>query len=383
MPKNKKTTAKKLLAAIAEDAISTAGVPVSTLKVIAGMVQNDWERPESYLKWDDFSIVTDFYNEENKLIKFPYDERQYKLAQVLEIDNSLGSISTENIFIESNYINFIPTKDVIEHTDEVYYHYDNYLHLHKTYHEGQLARLNFIKYSDKNIILNFSPVSYEIICRTNLCMDAKENKDSKSLREVLHDNDKLEPLQDSQLGNALGVNFILFTADGTLVIPLRSDVVVVRPNQLSPSSSGDINYSDVFGGDRKLESVHLFRESIEELNVYDEHIKNNHIQFLGLTRELVRGGKPDLYFAAGTNLTKREYIERHPKAQDSWEFKHHSEWVFWPFGTDIFLEEIPTKKKFAIQRKFERLLDKEGHRISLPLLTGLVLFLRIKLKDYF
>lgn len=383
MPKNKKAKVKKLLAAITEDAISSTGVPVSTLKVIAEMVQNDWERPESYLKWDDFSIVTDFYNEEEKLIKFPYNERQYKLAQILEIDNSYGSISTESIFIKSNRINFTPTKDVIEHTDEVYYHYDQYLHKHKNYHEGQLARLNFVKYSDDKIIFNFSPVSYEIICRTNLCMDAKENKDSKSLREVLHNNDKLELLQDSQLGNALGINFLLFTADGKLVIPLRSDYVVVRSNQLSPSSSGDINYSDVFGVDKKLESVHLFRESIEELNVYDQHIKNNHIQFLGLVRELVRGGKPDLYFAASTNLTQREYIERHPKAQDSWEFKHHSEWVFWPFGTDIFLDEIPIKKKYAIQKKFEQLLDKEGHRISLPLLTGLVLFLKIKLKEYF
>ena len=43
--------------------------------------------------------------------------------------------------------------------------------------------------------------------------------------------------------------------------------------------------------------------------------------FLGLTRELLRGGKPEMFFATCLNITKAHLEQKFKKARDKWENK--------------------------------------------------------------
>lgn len=381
---NRKKHFKELIAAIAEDGISALGVPTSTLKKIGQWVYPDWLLSQYYLKWNDIFYISSFYREEN-LIKFPYKQKNYVLPQVIEVENQNLKISLDKIWISPNDKTFELSQSIKGRTDISFARYRKYLKWkRKKYHEGRLARLSNIKREHDRILLEMQPVNYETICRTNLCMDAKETKTTKSLREIVHENGKIESLESSPIGNALGVNFILFTADSKLVAPLRSKKVVVRSNQLSPSSSGDFEFSDIYGENRNISVIDILRETTEELNITSDHFSLSDITFIGITRELIRGGKPEMFFFARVPLTQNDFIEKHPLAKDSWEFRNKSKgWVFWQFDEKLFLDDITDEGKFNIQTDFERLLNSEGHRISVPLLTALILLMRHKLSNTF
>lgn len=375
---------KELIAAIAEDGISALGVPISTLKKIGQWVSPNWLSPQYYLKWDDIYYISSFYREEN-LIKFPYKQKTYILPQIIEVENQSLKISLDQIWISPDNRTFEVNQSIKGRTDISFTRYRKFLKWkRKKYHEGRLARLSKIKKEHDRILLEMQPVNYETVCRTNLCMDAKETKTTKSLREIVHENGRIENLESSPIGNALGVNFILFTADCRLVAPPRSKKVVVRSNQLSPSSSGDFEFSDIYGENRNISVIDILRETTEELNITNDHFSASDITFLGITRELIRGGKPEMFFFARAPLTKKDFIEKHPLAKDSWELRSKSKgWVFWQFDEKLFLENITDEGKFNIQTDFENFLNSEGHRISVPLLTALILLMRHKLSDTF
>ena len=375
----------ELISAIAEDVTSGAtGMPVSTIKKIVALSIPNWMRDNYYVKWNDMLYFSSYYKD-TELIKFPYKKRTYILPQVLEVDNKANKISLNDIAINPENQKFEVDPSITGLTDSCFLKYRKYLLIkRKKYHEGRLARLNKISIEPDRIMLNVQAVNYEAVCRTNLCIDAKESCDSKSLREVLHNDGKIEKLENSSMGNALGVNFILFTADNRLVAPYRSKKVVVRANQLSPSSSGDFEFSDVYGDKRSMSVVQLLRESIEELYISNEHIHDDAITFLGITRELVRGGKPEMFFMAKTILTQKDFLNKHPLAKDQWEFKKKGKgWVFWPFDASFFSDTISDTEKYNIQTEFEYFLDSYGPKISVPLLTGLVLALRFTLRNAF
>lgn len=375
----------ELISAIAEDVTSAmTGLPVSTLKKLGEISIPNWMKADYYVKWNEVLFFPAFYKN-LKLLKFPYKKKSYILPQIIEIENKDNGISLDDIFINPDNEKFELDPSVIGLTDKCFANYRRYLLIkRKKYHEGRLARLKKITIENNTISLNVQPVSYQSVCRTNLCLDAKETIESKSLREVVHKSGKIEKLEDSPMGNALGINFLLFTADGRLVAPYRSKKVVVRASQLSPTSSGDFEFSDVYGDKRSISTVQLFRESIEELYISNEHITDNEITFLGVTRELVRGGKPEMFFMAKTILTQKEFLNKHPLAKDKWEFEKKGKgWVFWPFDENLFSDTISETDKYNIQTDFDKFLDSHGSKISVPLLTGLILFLRLRLHNAF
>lgn len=374
-----------LLSAIAEDVTSAmTGMPVSTLKQLGQITIPNWMKEDYYVRWNEIFFLSAFYRN-LELLKFPYKKKTYILPQIIEVENKYNIISLDDITIKPDTQKFELDPSIIGLTEKCFKYYRRYLFFKgKKYHEGRLARLKQISVENDMVSLSVQPVNYQSVCRTNLCIDAKESSLSKSLREIVHKNGKIEKLEDSPMGNALGINFLLFTADGRLVVPYRSRKVVVRANQLSPTSSGDFEFSDVYGDNRSISAVQLLRESIEELYISNEHIVDNKITFLGITRELVRGGKPEMFFAAKTILNQKDFIEKHPLAKDKWEFKKKGKgWVFWPFDETLFLDNINETDKYNIQIDFDKFLDSYGLKASVPLLTGLVLYLRLRLENAF
>ena len=380
---SKAATIKSLLSAIAEDLISIPVPVTSTAKLIAGKCVPSWLKGDYYLLWDDVPRIIGFYSgEQGRLLRFRLNTKAYVIPQILEIDNIDSTFSIGSIRFRTASDPYLLDSGMLGLSDALYKKYRWFLWTRlRKYYNGQLLRLSSFTLTRNGVILDSQPVFYESVCRTNLILDAREKAGLPSIRETVQGRGLLEPLASSQLANPLGVNFLLFTADGRAVLPKRSRRVVVRPTQLSPSFSGDFEYTDAGSG--ALRKGVLIREGFEEINLLEGHIKKEKVWFLGLTRELVRGGKPEMFFIAHTSLTAREYRELHRTARDKYEFASPRSWIFCPFGEAALKETLSEDDKYSLKRTFEDLLINKGNSISVPLLTNLVLWLRQRLGTEF
>jgi len=238
-----------------------------------------------------------------------------------------------------------------------------------SYWDGKNLRLvDVVRDEGDAIRLVTQIVSYFDYTHSNLLLDAYLANGS-TLRENMGEytsapDGALEPLHKSPLANNLGVNTLLFTADGVLVMQKRSRGVAFRCRELCPAASGTVDVADldsvVFRGVEDIPGIHatdkdvrhvLAAISIEDLaeamkeqdrSLLSAPAKLNHanftrttrelgeelsvlysdlqeINFLGITRELVRGGEPELFFAAVSKLSKSEVEDHWHGATDKWE----------------------------------------------------------------
>ena len=112
-----------------------------------------------------------------------------------------------------------------------------------------------------------------------------EVSDQKKFREIIHKGGQMENLHDSQLANHLGINILLFTPAGNLVLPLRSKKVSYSPSKYSASISGAVSAHDVSAG-QPLIQLSIIQEGIEELGLERTDIVNDSITFLRLTKRV-------------------------------------------------------------------------------------------------
>jgi len=388
---NPQANRSKILGAVAEDMLSEVlstlsplPIPTSTIKALTSALTPVWLRPEYYLRWDDLGYIANYYYRVwPDTLKFRYENQTYSIPQIMIIDNSQADLPLGKIQFRPISSTFTLDAKVTGLTEDHFRKYRQFLRFkRKSYKNGLLLRLSDIVHSQDITLFRVQPVRYEVVCRTNLCLDAKFENQKRSLRDTIHQNGELEPLNQSFLANPMGINCILFTADGKLIMPRRASRVIIRPNQLSPSFSGDFEATDVSRIPGGLETIHVLREGFEELGVLDEYIPEGRIHFLGLGRELVRGGKPEMFFEAHTTLTKEQLLNLHKDAVDSWEFQRRG-WVFWPFDEAVLANGPVNKGRFELRQQFEALLRQEGHRISIPLLTNIVLWMLSKLGGSF
>ena len=72
----------------------------------------------------------------------------------------------------------------------------------------------------RELVLDTERSLYFYMLVTNRCMDYSIS-DTMTLREVYEFNDKVSPLEESKLGNQIGINGLVFTSDGYLLIEKR------------------------------------------------------------------------------------------------------------------------------------------------------------------
>ncbi|MDY7116726.1 hypothetical protein RAN53_10225 [Halomonas sp. SSL-5] len=125
-------------------------------------------------------------------------------------------------------------------------------------------------------------------------------------RDLLEPGPGLSDLDTALPENHLGLSCLIRTRDGALIIPRRSQHTNVFKGQLSPSVSGAANLSTCrapSGGYSPL--AWLIQELIEELpflayseEAFAEPLSQclQRAEFLGMTRELRRCGKPEIFF---------------------------------------------------------------------------------------
>ena len=192
------------------------------------------------------------------------------------------------------------------------------LEAHKGSHvsNGVTIRLNDVTVEGDNLTLKTGRSQYFDMLITNRCMDYTLN-DQVSLRDVYESGSKVSPLGKSQLGNQLGINGLIFSNDGYLLVEKRGYHKTTWKNKFAQPISLAMKKSDVksFKEDGTIASPAdtVFKDIIlgtiennfglTEENIVSFELSKN---LFGIARDLLEGGKPNMYFYVTANMSAVE-----------------------------------------------------------------------------
>jgi hypothetical protein len=166
-------------------------------------------------------------------------------------------------------------------------------------------------------IMTFRECKYFDYLQTNLALDFRDSL-AGTLRERVSAGGRLEKLSESRLANPSGVNGLIFTNDGYMVLQERLPKVLIRANELCSGFSGTLNGTDI---DHALESgvatlarVDMCREMEEEIGIRSKRVRSS--LFLGVAREMLRGGMTEFFYAVEVNLGHKEVLDLVPKDKE-------------------------------------------------------------------
>ncbi len=377
-------TAKKLtrfIRAASEDAAHYAtGLPVATLFELGRALSPRWIWSSTFLDTCLESWRLTYEPELSKCITLSYHGLDWKLPIVPVLHAPVhGSAPLEVSFkLEESPFELDPEVRAI--TEEAWrLQHRRLKFLGRRYANETKLRISRLDQVEGKSTIELIPVQYYDFIRTNLSLDYIGAGRGQSLRQLVHDTGRLEEISNSRLANHVGIDALLFTADGSLVVPKRSRRVAVRPRELSPSGSGALNYSDVTGP-INLSTLPKFRETFEELGVRPDEIPRDGVGFLGLYRDLILGGKPQLYFVAFTQLSEYELSRRWKKeARDKYET---SKLFFARFGSLASRAVTSANDEHRLLTELDRFLDLHGESASIPLLGVLAMWCQSKLENH-
>jgi hypothetical protein len=178
--------------------------------------------------------------------------------------------------------------------------------------------IRLINHTNKNdkLMLTLQKARYHDQCRSNLILDytCKDDIDSISLRNMLKlkYGKKLPPLNDIRLANTVGIASLLFYKVNNEYIPYmvkRVKKVGVFPGGVHCTASGVTkwpkNQNTTFD---ECFTEHMYFELEEEVGIKKEDI--DELVPISICREFGRGGKPQIFYAGITNLTKDELVAK-------------------------------------------------------------------------
>ena len=173
-------------------------------------------------------------------------------------------------------------------------------------------RLNDLRLDEKTntLTLDTCRTMYFHMLVTNRCMDYKAN-DILTVRDLYEFGPAVSPLQESKLGNQIGINGLIFTRDGYLLIEKRGKKKTTWKDKFAQPISLAMKVSDIgesLSGSGRIEAGENKSEEIFE-NIILKTINKNYgltkedilpfslrRNFFGIARDLLEGGKPNMYF---------------------------------------------------------------------------------------
>lgn len=235
--------------------------------------------------------------------------------------------------------------------------------------DGQRVRLASLTRKAGIDELVLQPVGYFDCLSTNFAMDHCPLGRSESLRESAQPKGRFEGFASSVLSNNIGVICMVESADGLLVVQRRSSAASIqnRPGGLSASVSGGVDWTDIeeLGNTTGVRSLvaGTKRETVEELGVTLRDVR-----FLGLMREMLRGGKPEAYFYARSALPHSEIAKEWLKSRSK---KEATELLGLELHSDRVVDSQPSLRSF--HRRVSRILWDVHEQADLTLVTGVLL----------
>ncbi|KJY80758.1 hypothetical protein TW81_18665 [Vibrio galatheae] len=179
--------------------------------------------------------------------------------------------------------------------------------------------------------VHIQPATYFDQVATNLTLDwASGVLGEDPLLTIRNDYEKahnglLTPLRSSILANTLGVAAVVVNPDtNEVLVPIRGNEQAIMDNGLGKfhcSVSGVFAWNEHETIANTL-SFDFFYKGIEKEIKSEIGLRPNQYNLIPLafTRELVRGGKPQLFFIAETTLDIASIHSEMEAAEESWEF---------------------------------------------------------------
>jgi hypothetical protein len=326
--------------------------------------------------------VLSYYPEEDRVlwVEDEHGKRLY-IPQVLFVDPLIHG-DEQDIRVDRKTERFIPDRDWVSAEGFE-------LHCRDARQRGAACTDNtnarVCSWNPETKTLGFQTVGYHAYAMTNMAVD-RRTESGVTIRTLLSRGKRLEPIEDSPMGNTLGVNGLIFTSDGYMLLQRRSRRVLVRPFELCSGFSGTIDDVDVEmvklrGG--TLAAMEKVREMVEEVGIQPEDITDR--QFLGITRELVRGGAPELFYSVDVRLSKAEVM-------DLIVARHEGNRYVVELPKGLGMTHVDPTDTLKLEKNFRRVLqlihslqvhadanedgDELDGPISLPLMTNIALWYR-------
>lgn len=199
--------------------------------------------------------------------------------------------------------------------------------------DGEWENDKTVKVADWNIDKGevvIQPAEYFDQVGTNLTLDWASGHLGDSASMTLRNDIErtvggaLPKLKDSVLANTLGVAVVLISRGEDVLIPIRGNeqaVMIDGKGKFHCSASGVFSWEDVDLDYNEIDFDFFIdgmaREIESELGLLKEDCS---ITPLAFSRELIRGGKPQLFFIAETDKSIDEIRVSMKDAEESWEF---------------------------------------------------------------
>lgn len=202
----------------------------------------------------------------------------------------------------------------------------------------ETIRLSGHAYDDetKTLTMKTGRTCYNHMLLTNRCMDFAVGT-GLTIREMYEYRSRVLPLGETQLGNQIGIEGLVITTDGWTLIEKRKHTQrttwrdkFAQPISLSMKKSDmGLEGTKTLGashGDAQKAISKMIRKHLDGfgLRMYDENHPEEpwDYQFdlsrnlLGISRDLLEGGKPNLYFYVMVNCTGEQLVARLQEAAE-------------------------------------------------------------------
>lgn len=218
----------------------------------------------------------------NTVRTFAYADRLINRGYTFEVIDDPGKFFSPDDFVMENYSTIFSA------------------HSNSTKFNGTTVRLDRFEMIDGHckFYLSRSTVFHHLV--TNRAIDFILF-DNVTLRDMYEYGPVLMPLEESKMSNHIGINALVFLADGRLLVPRRKKDSTVSKNRVTSSIAVKL---DLPVGKTEVDTEHLMRGTIIDnlgarLNLSREqlHLDQVEIDFLGFGQNIYEGGKPQFYYA--------------------------------------------------------------------------------------
>lgn len=249
-----------------------------------------------------------------------YNDKVKSLNQEIDLYNkdNILLLPTVNIYtnvLGHNKVVVYDTSKMKDLPDFVIENSNDILHAHKYSNiaNNLTIRLNDLKYEDDVLSLYTGRTYYFHMLLTNRCMDYKLDNDL-TIRRLYEFAKTITPLTVSKLSNQIGFNGAILTKDGYLLLEKRDRHKTTWKNKFAQPISlalkaEDLNLKGVEEGIDEQKILKVIKKTIKSnflLEEKDYEILSMDNNFLGVARDLLEGGKPNMYFVVTTNYTAIE-----------------------------------------------------------------------------
>jgi hypothetical protein len=325
--------------------------------------------------------IGQYYGHRQDFYRFTLSEKKDLIPHCVIFDNTRVCLPLERVAVlwESD-VNWTTSPQLQSQTVQARNTFAKWARRHDSkLHDGVHLRLNSLALQNSNLTLSVRPVKYFESFFTNNIQDSPLPGAKNTLRQMWVSNGQMQPLENSEAANLFGVNHLIVTKEGHLLVAERSHRVAIRPGYFTPSAAGDFDHDD-FGEPNSGCTIPFSRHAVTREIAFElgDAVANSlteHV-LLGIAREVARGGKPDSFFAARSSMTFTEIEKSWKDVRDRWEGKRL---YAIPLGDAACRDLSSYLEAYPLMRSIEDFVTQYRSRISVTLKMNLELWIRYKL----